>query len=238
MIMNIGYWICSLPSRSLLARLIVLAAVMLAAYGGVLCVVAGHGDTAGMVAASLAAGVCLASAAAALLISQRLRDPANGLAGMLLPMATRTGVPLLLAMLIRFRGGGLVEAGLRLLSCGILSAGFGGGSADVVALHRAIRAVFRRGGREGAGRSMADSAELIAHVKDTDVFHFPFGVEVPVPQPFEAFGLHLTKFMVLELAVALLMVAIFIPLGRKIAAGRPPRGTVLEPHGADGRVCP
>lgn len=110
--MNIGYWICSLPSRSLLARLIVLAAVMLAAYGGVLCVVAGHGDTAGMVAASLAAGVCLASAAAALLISQRLRDPANGLAGILLPMATRTGVPLLLAMLIRFRGGGLVEAGL------------------------------------------------------------------------------------------------------------------------------
>ncbi len=73
---------------------------------------------------------------------------------------------------------------------------------------------------------MADSAELIAHVKDTDVFHLPFGVEVPVPQVFEALGLHLhlTKFMVVELVAAVLMVAIFIPLGRKLACGRPLRG--------------
>ncbi len=110
--MNIGYWICSLRSRSLLVRLVVLAAVMLAAYGGVWCVAAGNGGTTGVVAASLAAGVCLASAAIALLISQWLRDPANGLAGILLPMAVRTGLPLLLATLIRIGGGGLVEAGL------------------------------------------------------------------------------------------------------------------------------
>ena len=73
---------------------------------------------------------------------------------------------------------------------------------------------------------MADSAELIAHVKDTDAFHLPGGLEMPVPQPFEAIGLHLhlTKFMVLELVVAVLMVAIFVPLGRKLASGRPPRG--------------
>ena len=73
---------------------------------------------------------------------------------------------------------------------------------------------------------MADSSELIAHVKDTDVFHLPFGVEARVPQVFEAIGLrlHLTKFMMVELVVAVLMVAIFVPLGRKLASGRPPRG--------------
>ena len=71
---------------------------------------------------------------------------------------------------------------------------------------------------------MADSAELIAHVKDSDVFHLPGGLEIHIPQPFEAIGLHLTKFMVVELVVALMMLAIFIPLGRKVASGRPPRG--------------
>ena len=64
------------------------------------------------------------------------------------------------------------------------------------------------------------------HVKDAEAFHLPFGVEIHVRQPFEAIGLplHLTKFMVVELMVALLMLAIFIPLGRRLAAGRPLRG--------------
>jgi len=71
---------------------------------------------------------------------------------------------------------------------------------------------------------MSDPAELIGHVKDSDAFHLPFGWEIHVPQPFEAIGLHLTKFMVVELVVALVMLAIFIPLGRKVASGHPPRG--------------
>lgn len=73
---------------------------------------------------------------------------------------------------------------------------------------------------------MADSAELIAHVKDAEFIHLPFGYEVHIPQVFERVGIpfHLTKFMVMELVVALVMVAIFVPLGRKIASGRRPRG--------------
>jgi F-type H+-transporting ATPase subunit a len=71
---------------------------------------------------------------------------------------------------------------------------------------------------------MADPAELIAHVKDAEAFYLPGGLTISIPQPFTAIGLHLTKFMVIELAVALAMLAIFIPLGRKVASGQPPRG--------------
>jgi len=73
---------------------------------------------------------------------------------------------------------------------------------------------------------MADPAELIGHVKDADAFHLPGGLHLAVPQPFEAVGLplHLTKFMVLELGVALLMLVVFIPLARRVASGEAPRG--------------
>lgn len=71
---------------------------------------------------------------------------------------------------------------------------------------------------------MADPAELIGHVKDSDAFHLPFGWTIEIPQPFDALGLHLTKFMVIEVVVAILMLAIFIPLGRKLASGRAPKG--------------
>jgi len=71
---------------------------------------------------------------------------------------------------------------------------------------------------------MIDPAELIAHVEDAEAFHLPFGVEWHIPQPFAALGFHLTKFMVLELVAAALMMAIFIPLARRIATGQPPRG--------------
>ena len=52
----------------------------------------------------------------------------------------------------------------------------------------------------------------------------PGGVEWSIPQPLSVLGIHITKFMVLELVVAVLMVVIFIPLARRIASGKPPRG--------------
>lgn len=59
------------------------------------------------------------------------------------------------------------------------------------------------------------------HVKDAITFVLPFGVEIPLPK---VFGLQLTKFMVLELAVAVVMLLVFIPLARKVASGKPVKG--------------
>ena len=73
----------------------------------------------------------------------------------------------------------------------------------------------------------ADPAELIAHVKDSVAphsFHLPRGYHLDIPQPLEAFGIEITKFMVLEVVAAALMLAIFIPAARRISTGRPVKG--------------
>jgi len=69
-----------------------------------------------------------------------------------------------------------------------------------------------------------DAAELIGHVKDADCLHLPWGWELHIPQPLEAIGFHITKFMLLEVVAAAVMLAIFIPLGRRVSTGRPLRG--------------
>jgi F-type H+-transporting ATPase subunit a len=67
-----------------------------------------------------------------------------------------------------------------------------------------------------------DLEELAQHVTDSTEFHFP-GVTIHLDR-MSIFGFVLTKYMVLELIAALLMLLIFIPLARRIATGRPPRG--------------
>jgi len=73
---------------------------------------------------------------------------------------------------------------------------------------------------------MAETSHFMEHVKDAHFFELPLGLELSVPQPFEAVGIpfHVTKFMALEIVVGLLMLAIFIPLARRIARGGPPKG--------------
>jgi F-type H+-transporting ATPase subunit a len=70
------------------------------------------------------------------------------------------------------------------------------------------------------------------HVLDTDpndrvwpIFEH-FGIAIPLPPPFDVFGhtFLITKFMLLELIVAVLMLVIFIPLCRWAAKGDLPRG--------------
>jgi F-type H+-transporting ATPase subunit a len=65
-----------------------------------------------------------------------------------------------------------------------------------------------------------DPSELTRHVSDATEFHFPWGMwHLPAVQ-----GFQLTKFMVLELLVGLVMLLVFIPLARRIRTGAPPRG--------------
>jgi F-type H+-transporting ATPase subunit a len=66
-----------------------------------------------------------------------------------------------------------------------------------------------------------DPVKLADHVKDAPAFELPFGIELELPQ---VFGIQLTKFMVLELTAAVLMALIFVPLARKLADGKPPKG--------------
>jgi F-type H+-transporting ATPase subunit a len=66
-----------------------------------------------------------------------------------------------------------------------------------------------------------DPSELVRHVNDAPRFELPLGIEVDLPQPF---GHQITKFMVLELAAAVLMILVFVPLARRLAGGNPPRG--------------
>ena len=72
---------------------------------------------------------------------------------------------------------------------------------------------------------MIDVNKAAEHVQDSPAFEFPWG-PFHIPQPPEVFGyqFHITKFMVLELVAAVLMLAIFIPVARKVAKGQPPRG--------------
>lgn len=66
-----------------------------------------------------------------------------------------------------------------------------------------------------------DPVKLAEHVKDAPAFELPFHIEWALPT---VFGVQITKFMVLEVAAAVLMVLIFVPLGRKVSGGTPPKG--------------
>ena len=65
-----------------------------------------------------------------------------------------------------------------------------------------------------------DLEEIANHVRDTNSFHFPWGHwELP-----EVFGFQLTKYMVLELVVAALMILVFTLLAQRIKMGGAPKG--------------
>ncbi len=81
---------------------------------------------------------------------------------------------------------------------------------------------------------MIDIAEVGGHVKDAHGFHLPMGIHIDLPLwhfgPWDVLGynvefeLQLTKFMVLELAAAALMIVIFVPLAWRISKGGAPKG--------------
>ncbi len=69
-----------------------------------------------------------------------------------------------------------------------------------------------------------DSDHLVGHVMDQTMFELPGGLHIQIPQPFEALGFTITKFMVLEVVAAVLVAAAFIGLARRIADGQPAKG--------------
>ena len=74
---------------------------------------------------------------------------------------------------------------------------------------------------------LIDVAEVGAHVSDSDSFHIPefLGGHIHLPCIHLPWGdLQITKFMVIELAAALLMILFFVPLAQKIKSGKPVRG--------------
>ena len=65
-----------------------------------------------------------------------------------------------------------------------------------------------------------DLAELANHVRDSDRVSFPVG-HLHLPR---VLGFQVTKFMVLELVAAALMLLVFLTLARRIRGGGPPKG--------------
>ncbi|MGO9112995.1 MAG: hypothetical protein ACLP9L_27495, partial [Thermoguttaceae bacterium] len=65
-----------------------------------------------------------------------------------------------------------------------------------------------------------DFTELAKHVNDSTEFELPrVTMHVPV-----VLGFQLTKYMVLELIAAALMLLIFLTLAKRIRGGGPPKG--------------
>ena len=61
---------------------------------------------------------------------------------------------------------------------------------------------------------------------DVDWHLFDFMGHVHLPR---IFGLQITKFMLLELIASLLVIAIFVPLARRMSTGQPPAGPGTTP---------
>ncbi len=59
------------------------------------------------------------------------------------------------------------------------------------------------------------------HVRDSNRFEFPFGIEWEIKP---IFGFQVTKFMLLELVAAGLMLVIFISIAKRMRSGEPPKG--------------
>ena len=70
------------------------------------------GGLTALMAASLAAGLCLAGAGVALIVSHRLQGPHQALATLFLAMTARMIVPFSCGVIIHLRSGPLAEAGL------------------------------------------------------------------------------------------------------------------------------
>ncbi len=70
---------------------------------------------------------------------------------------------------------------------------------------------------------LVNMGELAEHVSDGTAYHLPefLGIRLELPT---ICGFQVTRFMVVEVVVALLMILFFVPLAVKMKSGRPVRG--------------
>lgn len=90
-----------------------------------------------------------------------------------------------------------------------------------------------------------DPDVLFHHVQDSTYFEFPqaLGGRMEIPQPFQlsnpiipanpaahlqAFDLTITKFMILQLIAAALLIIFFVPVARRLFSGQPPKGRLAN----------
>jgi len=102
----------NLRKRSLAARGLLLASVALGLLALVSPIAYYRGHQAGLVAAAVAAAVCLAGATGALAVSHLLSGPKHVWYGLLLGMMVRMGAPLGIGVACLLDGGALAENGM------------------------------------------------------------------------------------------------------------------------------
>ena len=73
-----------------------------------------------------------------------------------------------------------------------------------------------------AGHEGKEEPSALEHVLDSEKWHLFDSID-PIPLP-KILGFQITKFMVLEVIAALLIVAVYVPLARRLQTGESPRG--------------
>jgi len=70
-----------------------------------------------------------------------------------------------------------------------------------------------------------DISEALRHIEDAESFQLPYYGTVPIWQPFGA-AFPITRYMVIELIAAAIIILLFVPLAWRIRKGGPPRGRI------------
>ena len=211
-----AFW-TTLPRRSLGFRAALLG-LWLAAVAVVLFPLAALiGGGRALAAAGAAAAICSAAAAIALVVSHLLQGAGLVLAALLMGMAVRTGLPLIPAVALQFRGGPLVDAGFLyyLLVFYLLSL-----TGETSSRCRLVDRPASLGNPSLRSYPAMDLEELARHIADTTEFHLP-GMTIHLPR---VFGFQLTRFMVLELVAAAADDPDLHSAGPADSHGRPPKG--------------
>jgi hypothetical protein len=102
----------NLRNRGVAVRLGTLTTTMLVALAAATPVAIRVGGLNAVAAAATAIGLCLAGAALALILADRLRTSNSMLAGLWIGVALRTGAPFVAGMAIHLQGGPLAQTGL------------------------------------------------------------------------------------------------------------------------------